>query len=79
MRLANRPQPEATTTTDLTSRELEVLQLIATQASDKEIAAQLNLSLHTVKTHVRNILGKAARGESAARGDVGGAGGTLKT
>lgn len=57
-RLANRPQPEATTTTDLTSRELEVLQLIATQASDKEIAAQLNLSLHTVKTHVRNILGK---------------------
>ncbi len=58
VRLANRPQPEATTTTDLTSRELEVLQLIATQASDKEIAAQLNLSLHTVKTHVRNILGK---------------------
>jgi len=57
-RLANRPQPEATTTTDLTSRELEVLQLIATKASDKEIAAQLNLSLHTVKTHVRNILGK---------------------
>jgi len=57
-RLANRPQPEAATTTDLTSRELEVLQLIATQASDKEIAAQLNLSLHTVKTHVRNILGK---------------------
>lgn len=57
-RLANRPQPEATTTTDLTSRELEVLQLIATKASDKEIAAQLNLSLHTVKTHVRNILSK---------------------
>ncbi len=58
VRLANRPQSDATVTTDLTPRELEVLQLIATRASDKEIAAQLNLSLHTVKTHVRNILGK---------------------
>lgn len=58
VRLANRPQPDATVTTDLTPRELEVLQLIAIRASDKEIAVQLNLSLHTVKTHVRNILGK---------------------
>jgi DNA-binding NarL/FixJ family response regulator len=57
-RLAKRPQPDAATTTDLTARELEVLQLIAAKASDKEIATQLNLSLHTVKTHVRNILGK---------------------
>jgi two-component system, NarL family, nitrate/nitrite response regulator NarL len=39
-------------------REQEVLDLIATGATDKEIAAQLALSLHTVKSHVRNILSK---------------------
>lgn len=42
----------------LTAREQEVLDLIATGATDKEIAAQLALSLHTVKSHVRNILSK---------------------
>ena len=42
----------------LTVREQEVLDLIATGATDKEIAAQLALSLHTVKSHVRNILSK---------------------
>jgi len=42
----------------LTAREKEVLALIATGATDKEIATQLALSLHTVKSHVRNILGK---------------------
>ena len=43
---------------DLTAREKEVLDLIATGATDKEIAAQLALSLHTVKSHVRSILSK---------------------
>lgn len=61
-RLANRPAPEAAPPSaespDLTSREREVLNLIAADATDKEIAAQLSLSLHTVKTHVRNILSK---------------------
>ncbi len=42
----------------LTAREQEVLDLIAEGATDKEIAAQLALSLHTVKCHVRNILSK---------------------
>ena len=42
----------------LTAREKEVLDLIATSATDKEIAAQLALSLHTVKSHVRSILSK---------------------
>jgi DNA-binding NarL/FixJ family response regulator len=42
----------------LTQREGEVLGQIAHGASDKEIAAALSLSLHTVKTHVRNILAK---------------------
>jgi DNA-binding NarL/FixJ family response regulator len=42
----------------LTTREKEVLDLIAMGATDKEIAAQLALSLHTVKSHVRSILSK---------------------
>lgn len=42
----------------LTPREVEVLNLIAMGITDKEIANQLMISLHTVKSHVRNILGK---------------------
>ncbi len=42
----------------LTMRELEVLENIATGVTDKEIAIQLNLSVYTVKSHVRNILSK---------------------
>ena len=41
-----------------TPREVEVLNLIAMGITDKEIAKQLTVSLHTVKSHVRNILGK---------------------
>lgn len=43
---------------ELTSREQEVLNLIAQGFSDKEIAGALNISLYTVKSHVRNILAK---------------------
>lgn len=43
---------------ELTSREQDVLHLIAKRATDKEIATQLSISIHTVKTHVRNILSK---------------------
>jgi len=42
----------------LTQREQEVLGLVATGASDKEIADALFISLNTVKSHVRNILAK---------------------
>lgn len=42
----------------LTTREQEVLNLISEGLSDKEIAAALNISLYTVKSHVRNILAK---------------------
>lgn len=59
-RLANRPAATsfAEEAPDLTRREREILDLIATGAADKEIAAQLALSLHTVKSHVRSILSK---------------------
>jgi DNA-binding NarL/FixJ family response regulator len=42
----------------LTPREKEVLSLVAQSRSDKEIAAELSVSLHTVKSHLRNILAK---------------------
>jgi LuxR family maltose regulon positive regulatory protein len=42
----------------LSERELEVLQLIAEGLTNPEIASRLFLSLHTVKTHTRNIYGK---------------------
>ena len=44
--------------TNLTDREREVLALIAQDATDQEIARQLSISLHTAKSHVRNILSK---------------------
>lgn len=42
----------------LTQREQEVLSLAATGASDKEISEKLYISVHTVKSHMRNILSK---------------------
>jgi non-specific serine/threonine protein kinase len=42
----------------LTAREVEVLRLISSGASNKEIAEELSLSVHTVKRHVVNILHK---------------------
>ena len=42
----------------LTRRELDVLRLMAGGASNKEIAAELVISLATVKKHVGNVLGK---------------------
>lgn len=43
---------------DLTAREREVLQFVAEGATNKEIAASLHLSEHTVNFHVKNILSK---------------------
>ena len=42
----------------LTTREREILQLIAEGKSNKEIAATLNLSLYTVETHRGNLMEK---------------------
>jgi ATP/maltotriose-dependent transcriptional regulator MalT len=42
----------------LTVRELEVLRLVASGKSNKEIAAALVISEHTVARHVQNIFGK---------------------
>jgi two-component system, NarL family, response regulator LiaR len=42
----------------LTTRELEVLELIVAGCSNAQIADRLYITVGTVKTHVRNILGK---------------------
>ncbi len=46
------------TDTELTKREIEVLQLITKGYSNKEIADQLFVSTHTVISHRKNISGK---------------------
>ena len=42
----------------LTVREREVLKLVAEGDTNKEIAKSLNVSIHTVKSHMRKILSK---------------------
>ena len=54
----------------LTSRELEVLEMLATGRSNQAIAGQLVVTLDTVKKHVGHVLGKlgaANRTEAVAR------------
>ncbi len=56
-------------TAGLTSRELEVLQLIGDGLTNQRIAEQLVIEVGTVKNHVHNILDKLnvnSRGEAAA-------------
>lgn len=43
---------------DLSERESEVLVLVAQGSSSKEIADKLNISIHTVNTHRKNITRK---------------------
>ena len=43
---------------DLTARETEILKLVARGKSNKDIADELVLSIHTVKNHLKNILQK---------------------
>jgi DNA-binding NarL/FixJ family response regulator len=59
----------------LTRRELEILRLVAQGLSDKEAAADLGLSEHTIHRHISNVLNKldvptraAAVAQAAQRG-----------
>ena len=56
-------------TVGLTSRELEVLTLVAAGRTNRDIANELYISVKTASVHVSNILrkiGAANRGEAAA-------------
>jgi len=55
----------------LTVRENEVLRLLAEGLSNREIADRLNISEHTIKFHIRSILGKlgaSTRTQAVTRG-----------
>ena len=63
--------PKRLSDTTLTAREREVLALMARGLPNKQIAARLSISLHTVKFHVASILSKlgaASRTEAVMLG-----------
>ena len=70
-RMLNQPatKSSAEEVPDLTPRERDVLDHLASGATDKEIAIQLSISVHTIKSHVRSILSKlhAVNRRQAAR------------
>lgn len=49
----------------ITQREKEIIQLIAEGLSNKQIASALNLSVHTVLTHRKNIMKKTNANNTA--------------
>jgi DNA-binding NarL/FixJ family response regulator len=49
----------------LSAREIEVLRLVAAAASNKRIARELGLSVHTVKRHVARLMKKLRAGSRA--------------
>jgi len=68
--LTSRTRPDAGGGPSLTSRELDVLRLVATGQSNREIAAALVISPKTASVHVSNILAKlgaATRTEAAVK------------
>ena len=63
--------PDMNTVEELTSRELDVLRLLAEGSGNREIALRLNISEHTIKFHISSILGKlgaSSRTEAVSRG-----------
>ncbi|MFZ5723504.1 MAG: LuxR C-terminal-related transcriptional regulator [Pseudomonadota bacterium] len=51
-------RPSSASAAALTDREIEVLRVMATGAKNTDIAERLNLSPHTIKTHIYNIFKK---------------------
>ncbi len=58
--------PTAPLPDGLTTREAEILRLIARGLNNPEIAAELVLSSHTVKTHINRIFAKTGSRDRAA-------------
>ncbi|WP_460357421.1 LuxR C-terminal-related transcriptional regulator [Mycobacterium sp. ZZG] len=54
---------------DLTTREMEILRMLEMGLTNRDIADELYITLHTVKNHVHSVLNKLgvrSRGEAAA-------------
>ena len=64
---AGMPRVRIRTRLPLTRREQELVPMIAQGLTNKEIAAQLNLSAQTVKNHVHRILQKAGSNRLAVQ------------
>jgi DNA-binding NarL/FixJ family response regulator len=60
-RISQRASQEPQEVEVLTQREQEILSLVAAGKTNIEIAAKLQVSIHTVKTHMRKILAKLHR------------------
>ena len=57
-------------TVELTERELDVLRLLPSHLSARDIGRQLDVSLNTIKTHIRNLylkLGVSSRADAVDR------------
>jgi class 3 adenylate cyclase/DNA-binding NarL/FixJ family response regulator len=67
--LEQNPVPEKMTyPAGLTGREVEVLRLVAGGATNQQIAQTLHVSIHTVNTHLTNILNKTGCENRTAAG-----------
>jgi DNA-binding NarL/FixJ family response regulator len=65
--LAAQPQPAARNLA-LTAREIQILRMLELGRSNRDIAAQLGIAVHTVKNHVHSLLtklGVSTRAEAA--------------
>jgi DNA-binding NarL/FixJ family response regulator len=56
---------EAPSTTPLSKREKEILQMVANGSTTKEVARDLGISPHTVKTHLERIFEKLGANDRA--------------
>ena len=52
------PPPDTSASERLSPRETQILRLIAAGFSTEKIASDLNISVHTVRNHVRGLRGK---------------------
>ncbi|HKH13223.1 MAG TPA: LuxR C-terminal-related transcriptional regulator, partial [Solirubrobacterales bacterium] len=69
-RRIGKPSREPAAGEELSQRELDVLRLLATPMTQREIGGELYVSVNTVKTHTRSIFRKldaANRSEAVAR------------
>jgi len=63
----------------LSERELTVLKYLATRLTTREIAAELYVSMNTLRTHIKNIYRKLGVDSRAAAADAARTAGILRT